>query len=138
MIEKIDILELYDECSIIYDYELDALALHIYDLHLKFNKNIAKVKILQDLENKRSLEKYRLFFIKVMDCFKDEIEDYKEIIKFEIRGCHSSLLYCYDNIERVKKLERIKKVRMEKELVKVIYYAERLLDEVFESGKDSK
>jgi predicted nucleotidyltransferase len=136
MADKISIDDLFDECLEVYEYDIESLSLHVYTLHQKFNKNVAKAKIQQDLETKKNIEKYRLFFIKVLDSFKTEIEEFRNITKFDIRGCHTSLLYCYENIETIDKLDRLKKVKLEKELVKVLYYTERLLNEVF-NGKES-
>lgn len=134
MNRNIEDSELLEECIYIYDGNMDALVLHIYKLFLTGNKvNISKTKIFNDLTilpNKKALKLYRSKMIKVMDSFKDEVDEFILLTKFDIRGLHEGVLYCNENIDSVKKLDRQTLSRMKKELVKIIYGSERLLKEI--------
>lgn len=129
--EEISNNDLLAECQEIYDFNLKALSTHVYTLMCAANRRkINYSKIIRDLDNQKNIDTYRLFLFKVMDSFKTEIEEYKDITKFQIRGTHASLLYCFENKKVIDKLDIIQKSRLEKELVEVIYYAENLLKEV--------
>jgi len=128
--EQISDLDLFEECQEIYDFNIEALIIHVYVLSLKSNKNSIKSKIARDLKENTCLYKYRTFFLKVMDSFKSDIERYKKISKFDIRGVHSSLLFMNENIDTIKELNNLERLRLEKELVKIMFYTEKILNEV--------
>jgi hypothetical protein len=123
--------ELLSECLEIYNDDIDALTLHLYSLHIKFNKTTSKTVIYDDLlDGGIKLDKYRLFFLKVCESLQSEIESYKKMVKFDIQACHAPLLYCYDNIDFVNELDTHKKNKLKRELIQISFYAERLLNEV--------
>ena len=130
MDEKILIRDLLDECYEIYAFNEKALILHVYTLMKQSKRNVTVAKIRENFKDKEKIEKYRLFLLKIMDSFKTEIEEYKEITNFDITKANSTLLYCYTNLSIIRKLNADKKKILEKELVDILFYAENMLEEV--------
>ncbi len=121
--------DLYEECLTIYDYNIDALSLHI----LFFKKEIGSKKIFlsvikKDLKENK-INPYRNEFIKVLDSFMSDIKKFKSITEFNIEGIHVPLTYCLDNKHIIKELDNRKKVSIKKELIDILYTAERLMEE---------
>jgi hypothetical protein len=138
--EQIDIEELYDECLLIYDYDVLALFTHVAYLlergrktkdSFKKQKYLNLTKIREDFEEVRNLEKYRIPFIKIMDSLNSEIELFKKLSKFDLKGYSGTLnmLLIFSKEKEVKeKLTDKKKKELEQELVDIIYYAQQIIE----------
>lgn len=85
--EDIPIIDLYEEVLAIYDNDTLAISFHIAFLLKKIKrKKESLTSINEDINEQKSLEKYRNQFIKICDTFKDEIEEFRQASKFQIKG----------------------------------------------------
>lgn len=138
MENELKIEELFDEVLYIYDNDLDAIAIHMSyildkmrkaDLSFKKNKiplSLIKVQLFEE----KDLEKYRTVFIRILDTFKDEIEEFKKVSKLDISGI-SSIFYVINDITKDKnvlsKIEKRDLTAKKNEIVEIIVYLQNII-----------
>lgn len=121
--------DLFDECLDIYEYNLDALSLHILFFKKENgNKKVFLSVIKKDLKENK-INTYRNEFFKVIDSFMSDIKKFKSITTFNIEGIQVPLSYCLDNKHVIKELDDRKKIQIKKELIDIMFLAERLMEE---------
>lgn len=125
-----DINDLLDECYIVYEYNIEALVLHVYTLMAKANRKKTKSSILNDFSNKINLDKYRVIFEQILDCFQEELNIYITLTKLNIKGSSGLYIYLKDNISNIQALQTKQKNEIKQELIETLYNIEQVLSQI--------
>jgi len=127
--------ELLDEALLIYDYNIDALVMHIaYFLDrgkaksLSVKKAKVPIKIKEDIEEGKNLNKYRLPLNKILESLNSEVEKFKAISKFDITGISSIMCLLSELTKDKETIQMINTKKFENEIVDIQYYTQKILE----------
>lgn len=137
----IEIEDLFDEALLTYDDNITALSLHISYLSAKSlnkkDKSTSKTKqhfssIENELLQRKNLESYRIYFVRVLDSFNDEIELFIKLSKMDLSG-YSDIIYnildiITHNSDVIEKMDILKNFQLE--ITDINFYSEKILDKL--------
>lgn len=132
--------EFLEEVLLIYKDNFVAIALHISYLstissnnHKKScsSENINISKIVRELENKKNLEEYKIYFMRIMDSFNDDIDKFDKLSKFDISGINDIFLNLRHLLEENNIRDDVKNIKnFEKDCLSINVETNRILEEL--------